>query len=237
MSKVTELAFNLFSDIESAQAPEEVNNLLLDGFDRLGFNSIVSVKVPGPNETWESNLILNTRSTEFSDAYFGREYDSKDPVLDHFNLQGSAFSWLDAYERSKRETALDLYKLSQDNNMRNGLVIPILTSTSGGIISASCMSETIDRDRFSAAHLIALYAGTKVLTAQKRPDQLTELHHREYQCLQWVAVGKTDQEIAEILALSPNTVRNYIERAKVNLGAPNRTAAVVKALQIGLLSI
>ncbi|MEM9286805.1 MAG: LuxR C-terminal-related transcriptional regulator [Pseudomonadota bacterium] len=237
MTDVTKLAFNLFADIESADDPKSVGALLIDGFERLGFNSVVSVKIPGANEDWESNLLINTRSDRFAEAYFGYGYDTADPVLDHFQLHGSAFEWLEAYRRSQRDTALQLYQLTERYNMRNGLAVPILTATSGGIVSASCISEDIDRDRFSAAHLIALYAGTKMLAPCQTDAQNLRLHPREYECLQWVAVGKTDTDIARILSLSPNTVRNYIERAKDRLGAPNRTSAVVRALKEGLLSL
>ena len=63
---------------------------------------------------------------------------------------------------------------------------------------------------------------------------------REHEVLGWVASGKTNQQIAELLVLSPHTVRTHLEHIYDKLGVHSRTAAVaavrlwVAALAIGL---
>lgn len=51
---------------------------------------------------------------------------------------------------------------------------------------------------------------------------------RERDVLEWVERGKTNAEIAEILWLSPNTVRKHLENAYGKLGVRTRTAAVAR---------
>lgn len=60
---------------------------------------------------------------------------------------------------------------------------------------------------------------------------------REASCLRWKALGKTDDEIAQILAISPHTVRFHLESARARLGTTNTTHTVAKALATGLISM
>jgi len=53
---------------------------------------------------------------------------------------------------------------------------------------------------------------------------------REREVMRWLAAGKTDAQIAEILALSVRTVHKHLERIYTKLGVETRTAAVMRAL-------
>ena len=63
-------------------------------------------------------------------------------------------------------------------------------------------------------------------------DALTD---REREMLGWVATGRSNQEIAEELFLSPATVRTHISRAMGKLGARDRAQLVVFAVRAGLV--
>jgi DNA-binding CsgD family transcriptional regulator len=51
---------------------------------------------------------------------------------------------------------------------------------------------------------------------------------REREVLQWLAGGKTDRDIAEILGISPRTVHKHLQRIYEKLGVETRTAAVMR---------
>ncbi|MDL1861277.1 helix-turn-helix transcriptional regulator [Betaproteobacteria bacterium PRO7] len=53
---------------------------------------------------------------------------------------------------------------------------------------------------------------------------------REREVLRWVAAGKTDRDIAAILAISPRTVHKHLQRIYDKLGVETRTAAALRAL-------
>jgi transcriptional regulator EpsA len=61
------------------------------------------------------------------------------------------------------------------------------------------------------------------------------LSGREVQVLEWVRDGKTNQEIAQILDISPLTVKNHVQKILRKLGAANRAQAVAKAMTLNLL--
>lgn len=53
---------------------------------------------------------------------------------------------------------------------------------------------------------------------------------REAEVLQCVAAGKTDRDVAQLLACSPRTVHKHLQRVYVKLGVETRTAAVMRVL-------
>ncbi len=69
--------------------------------------------------------------------------------------------------------------------------------------------------------------------AGKAPD--VALSERELECLTWVALGKTDAEIAELIGRSPSTARFHVDSAVEKLGVNNRTRAAAVACQLGMI--
>jgi DNA-binding CsgD family transcriptional regulator len=54
----------------------------------------------------------------------------------------------------------------------------------------------------------------------------------EQQILAWVARGKTNPEIAEILWITPSTLRKHLENVYAKLGVRTRTAAAARFLHV-----
>ena len=78
----------------------------------------------------------------------------------------------------------------------------------------------------------------EILSAERARHSIkTALTQRECDCLQWAAAGKTSIETGIILGLSPHTVNQYLSSATVRLEAVNRTHAVTKAAQMGLINL
>lgn len=67
------------------------------------------------------------------------------------------------------------------------------------------------------------------------PRHLWEsLTHREREMVGWVATGRSNDEIAQELVLSPDTVRTHVARAMTKLHARNRAQLVVFAVRAGI---
>jgi DNA-binding NarL/FixJ family response regulator len=71
-------------------------------------------------------------------------------------------------------------------------------------------------------------------TAPAPVPGLDELTERERELVAWVATGRSNEEIAEELVISPATVRTHVGRAMVKLHARDRAQLVVFAVQSGL---
>ena len=78
-------------------------------------------------------------------------------------------------------------------------------------------------------HLMLAYAGRT--PAHDTPVNEATLTRREAQVLSFAASGRTNQEIADLLVISPGTVRKHLERAYGKLGVQNRTEAIAALRQ------
>lgn len=61
------------------------------------------------------------------------------------------------------------------------------------------------------------------------------LTNREYDVL--TRLHKTNQQIAEELLVSVNTITTIVQRIQSKLNAKNRTEMVIKAIKVGLVDI
>jgi len=93
----------------------------------------------------------------------------------------------------------------------------------------------------SGASLLSPGATRAVITrALSRPDatapeRLASLTAREREVLLLVAAGRSNQEIADELVLSPLTAKTHVGRILAKLGARDRVHLVIAAYEAGLL--
>lgn len=76
------------------------------------------------------------------------------------------------------------------------------------------------------------------ITAENRKsdDKILRQHfmltHRESEVLLWIAKGKSNRDIGEILGLSARTVTKHLEQVYVKLGVENRASAALRAVHV-----
>lgn len=64
----------------------------------------------------------------------------------------------------------------------------------------------------------------------KGPKRITR---RRREILSWMARGKTNVEIGEILGRSPLTIKHHVGQIYLIYGCPNRMSAVLRAIARG----
>jgi DNA-binding CsgD family transcriptional regulator len=110
-----------------------------------------------------------------------------------------------------------------------------------GIVVWATPDETFDVESAFAAHAAEMHVlGLKfvatyedaVAGSDSPPARLTR---REIQCLKWAAAGKTDAEIAELVAIALPTVRFHIGNAARKLGVTGRSQAIHRAAVLGYI--
>jgi LuxR family transcriptional regulator, quorum-sensing system regulator CciR len=107
---------------------------------------------------------------------------------------------------------------------------PICTERSDLEAEFSAYAEELE---FAARMFILSYISA--IDAMKATAPAATLSQREVECLRWAAAGKTDSEIAQIIARSHATIRFHVRSAIGKLDAVNRSQAVFKASQLGYL--
>jgi DNA-binding CsgD family transcriptional regulator len=102
--------------------------------------------------------------------------------------------------------------------------------------------------------IIGIWAGTKLtkpkveiiereVVVDRKPFELNQLQleasqisQREYEVLELIAKGLSNQEIADQLYLSPNTIKTHSAKLFEKLAVNKRMQAVEKAREMGLIS-
>ncbi len=72
---------------------------------------------------------------------------------------------------------------------------------------------------------------------QRQVPYVEPLTPREQEVLGLLKLGHTNREVARVLVISPGTAKNHVEHIIRKLGVSDRTQAVVKALELGILEL
>ncbi len=112
-----------------------------------------------------------------------------------------------------------LNRRGSDFNDREVALLDQVRPTVTRLFRRSAMLEQIRR----------AWLGDVGATAVPLQPSSLRLTARERDVLRWVAAGKTDRDIAEILAISRRTVHKHLEHIYAKLGVETRTAAVMRA--------
>jgi len=205
------------------------------------------LNVPIPSPLWHTKTFLFDRSGN-------RDFTERDRlVLDRLQPH-LARLWRQARTRRLLSAALAAVERASANDARG----VVLVDRAGRIEFASASARRLLREFFPGwrgtrlpgtceewlesgakqalvrerrgRELIVERSGGALLLEEKQPDVLTA---REREVLAWVARGKTNNEIAQLLWLAPSTVRKHLENVYAKLGVGTRTAAVASFL--GLL--
>jgi DNA-binding CsgD family transcriptional regulator len=83
----------------------------------------------------------------------------------------------------------------------------------------------------------SLSKNASTLDSSPRSDShnLRMLSNREREILAWIAEGKSDASIGQILNISSKTVNYHVENAKRKFAVATRIQAVIAALRMDLL--
>jgi len=168
--------------------------------------------------------------------YTASNYTNVDPLRRMNRNTPTAFSW-DMAQWEDCPVARDWCADNRASGVVRGITIPDHSSGRLKIITlCGAKSGLHPHDRI-ALHIAGLEMMNRVRELGIAPvRERPKLSPRERECLQWIAAGKTDWEIGEILSLSGKTVNIYVERAKQKLGVQTRSQAIVQALRGGLIA-
>ncbi len=222
---------------------DEICQLIVKELKWFGLTHVSSISLPGPGRDADECILMNTRPKEFVARYIEKNYVIRDPVITELRRTVNPFSWGDVRTRrglSKAEKAI--MDEGREFGARDGLTIPIVTLSGAMSLFCPCGLEPDLSDRARAAlEIVAIYSDQAlkraVLRSQRDAPAHTPLTPREREIMQWVAAGKTDEEIGDILSIGSTTVTSHVENAKHKLDAFRRTYAVVQALRFGEISL
>ncbi|AXW64016.1 LuxR family transcriptional regulator (plasmid) [Ralstonia solanacearum] len=184
-------------------------------------------------------ILLNNYPQAWRERYLEAGYLHVDPSVAHACRSQAPVIWSD---RLFQHTPA-LWDEGQAQGLRVGWAQSSLDSLGvGGMLSLSRSCEPLtareladNTRRMQWLTHMAHLALSRLLRADLAGDSDDSLTGREVEVMKWTADGKSAQDIADILAISKNTVDFHVKNAVKKLQAVNKTAAVVRAAMLGYL--
>jgi DNA-binding CsgD family transcriptional regulator len=208
-----------------------------------GVENMAYLGVNLPVRNVRNYYVHNTYARDWAMRYESENYVSIDPIVRRglnslLPLDWSRFEVTTPRERNFFGEAHE-YGVGDQ-----GISFPVHgTLGETAVFSVSASFKAKEWKEFRTLHLkdmriIAEFFHQRVLNSLKNPASKGEdlsLTQRELECLYWSAEGKTYEDIASILKITPRTVRFFLENARNKLGSLNTTHAVVTAMSRGLI--
>lgn len=203
------------------------------GFDFFSFGHQQSLPMSQPRFTW-----LSSYPNSWKRHYVDQGHVQMDPRIERARQAPDPFVWDEALFKQTPE----LWEQMKQHGLHHGWTTSVLNQPPGiSMFSLVRLERPLNRNEVASksqdlqrlAQLAHVVLGR--LVCHRLAQALPALTGREVEVLQWTADGKSAQDIAEILALSKNTVDFHIKNSVQKLNAPNKTAAVMRAALLGLL--
>jgi LuxR family quorum sensing-dependent transcriptional regulator len=232
-------AFEFIDEVRRLSNTDDIMAAMGTVLGGFGFKYYCFNFLPNSTQSFEKVLLANRLPTEWLALYQEEGFVHADPSIRHCKTVDRPYRWFKEapYDPEREPRALEVVQRARDFGLSDGFVIPIPSNRSFDVNSVGHVwmgGGTLDlpeRD-LPALHLMALYAFDRVLQLHGPcPKQETNLTPREREVLTWVALGKSDSDIGEILKISKRTVTEHVVHARRKLGAVNRTQAVMIAVR------
>lgn len=227
---------DLFTGLEQSTNMQDVLDVTLKiikvfGFDYAGWRT----ELPLPM-TQKKTLALNTAEDDVIEKTNSGYYDNG-PIPSHCSKSMDPIFWLgnrsDDIFLKAPEMWEEYYSLKRYGGWAQSLVErQNMFSMFWVDTSAPIQQKDIDNIYFEMQWISMAVLSRMNQVRQKSGIRLSE---REKEILRWTGDGKTADQIAEILMLSPSTINFHLRKAMMKLDAPNKAAAVVRAIFFGLL--
>ena len=173
--------------------------------------------------------------------YLQMSYADVDPVVREGFLRTVPFSWSELTIESAAEASFFADALAHGIGP-NGFSVPVVNKHGHrGLFSVSSSQSEREWNRFLTTHRsttieIANRLHKRVVVEVFHDDR-PYLTTREIECLRWVSLGKSTNEIATILQISPHTARDYLKSVRFKLDCVTSAQAAAKAIRFGFLKV
>jgi LuxR family quorum-sensing system transcriptional regulator CciR len=173
--------------------------------------------------------------------YQSERMHEHDPVVEALGFYHAPFTWSDM--RSDKRL-LGLTRESLDRTVQHGwtdgIVIPLPRGGPRfGLVSLVARHGVFDEETKAFLSLVSIAFHQRVRTLAPStgfPTPPAGTTVRERECLQLIANGLSDREIAARLGIRETTARSYFEAARAKLKARSRPETIAKAMSWGIIA-
>lgn len=204
------------------------------GFENCGYG----MRAPFPASN-PKTIILNNYPAAWQERYANQNYLKIDPTVRYASRTQTPLIW----DEKVFISTPGLWSEAQSFGLKVGWAQSNLSPVGvGGMLTLSRSDEILTQSELlnkenKLRWLVAIshLCLSRVFMGKLAHQVQSPLTKREVEVLKWTADGKTSGEISDILGVSGNTVNFHIKNSIEKLQTSNKTAAVVRAVMLGLL--
>jgi LuxR family quorum-sensing system transcriptional regulator CciR len=231
-----------FKDLVDTAADDNALRMLIEEVAReLGFEYMAVVHLVSLIRRAPRLIRYENYPPGWDRRLIGRGHRIIDPILSIARRRSSTLRWPDDLN-GVRLTAHQRAILTEANRLgiRQGITIPanVPGEPEGSISFASARTRTIGKERLLIVDSIgrlSFDAARRLAGFSPLSNLVPDISDRERECIYWIARGKTDQDIADILGIKLETVRTYVKKAFRRLGVITRAQLVYEAVRLNLI--
>lgn len=189
----------------------------------------------------EFTTLMRGVTAAWSEHYWDRKYFNVDAAV-HLALQRvSPFSWSELEAQRLATTSGRLFSEIRDAmHIDGGYVVPVHDEKGfSGIVALHHEDRDLKPKVAQALKLISIYAIERAKELHALPEHALAgpapcpLSARQREILSYAAMGKSEADTGDILAIAASTVREHIGRIRDTLGVRTKTQAVAFAIRKG----
>ena len=191
-----------------------------------GLNNVAYLTIP--RTVNHRTRVISTYAPDWIAHYMALRYWKNDPVMYHARRQPNPFGWgSDLVSANENSFTQRFFDEAASFGIRKGFTIPIHVDR----VPVAAMTFATDRSskeyrncirRNAAVFQFACYCFHEHVRSKLNRNHAIvaqQLSHRQNECMELSAIGKSAPDIAEMLRLKTRTVTYHLQEAKKKLGA------------------
>ncbi|MGE3871340.1 MAG: LuxR family transcriptional regulator [Parvibaculaceae bacterium] len=188
-----------------------------------------------PREAPDRMRLISNYPEDWTSLYMAQGYDRCDPVVRSARLESEPFEWnRDGWRGRLPSPESDLMEEASGFGICCGCTFPIADPASS--FAAVTFAADTCGERFRRSVTLhkdvlklmayAFHAEARQVLAPRRCICGVTLSPREFECLEWAALGKSAWDTSRIIGVSRRTVTFHLQNAKLKLGVRTVQQAV-----------
>ena len=179
-------------------------------------------------------------SREFKERYTSLDFQKLDVVPRRVIALGKPMSWSDIWDSLPLSPEEQEFRTTmREVTTQPGVAFPCYGPRNrNACVTLSKFEPGVEKDQeyLRAMQSVAQAAHMRMCEFFEYGRDSCSLSSREKEILGWVAYGKSNSVIAEILQISPDTVDTYMRRIYRKFEVYDRTSAAIKGVGMGLIA-
>jgi DNA-binding CsgD family transcriptional regulator len=226
---------------ERCGSGQELHQLIASAARELGFDHFALVHHDRAGRVGIDRIRLENYPHSWIERLKSHGRSHLDPVHSACRSTNIGFCWAELSKGRLSPWQRHVLEEAADHGLKLGFTIPIHLP---GEPPASCSfaanrDMSLSHERMMSAEIIAAHgfkAARRLLGPAVRPTP-PHLSNRQIQCVELIAIGKSDWEIGQILGISEETVRTYVKSARAAYDVTSRVQLALRAYRDGRIGL